>query len=228
MIFPTQEIEEKLGYTFHDKGLLKQAFTHSSHANIWGDKDNERMEYLGDAVLQLVVTEWQYEKDNRAEGKLSALRQHFVRKEALDSLTDALGVYEYLIFSGSKENLGDKTKSDLFEAIVGAIYLDGGYFPAKKFILAHGNLSLEGEVQNYKGALQEWLQQRGENPPQYRSVKTGKDHAPRFQCVVSALGESAEGEGKTIKEAESYAASRLLWELKNKFGEHTPSKKKKK
>ena len=86
MIFPTQEIEEKLGYTFHDKGLLKQAFTHSSYANIWGDKDNERMEYLGDAVLQLVVTEWQYEKDNRAEGKLSALRQHFVRKEALDSL----------------------------------------------------------------------------------------------------------------------------------------------
>lgn len=228
MIFPTQEIEEKLGYTFHDKGLLKQAFTHSSYANIWGDKDNERMEYLGDAVLQLVVTEWQYGNDNRAEGKLSALRQHFVRKEALDSLTDALGVYEYLIFSGSKENLGDKTKSDLFEAIVGAIYLDGGYFPAKKFILAHGNLSLEGEVQNYKGALQEWLQQRGENPPQYRSVKTGKDHAPRFQCVVSALGESAEGEGKTIKEAESYAASRLLWELKNKFGEHTPSKKKKK
>ena len=228
MIFPTQEVEEKLGYTFQDKGLLKQAFTHSSYANIWGDKDNERMEYLGDAVLQLVVTEWQYQNDKRAEGKLSASRQHFVRKEALDSLIDGLGVYEYLIFSGSKENLGDKTKSDLFEAIVGAIYLDGGYFPARKFILAHGNLSSEEEVQNHKGALQEWLQERGENPPQYRSIKKGKDHAPHFQCTVSAFGETAEGEGKTIKEAEAYAASRLLWELKKKYGEHAPNKKRKK
>lgn len=228
MIFPTQEVEEKLGYTFHDKGLLKQAFTHSSYANIWGDTDNERMEYLGDAVLQLVVTEWQYQNDKRAEGKLSASRQHFVRREALDSLIDGLGVYDYLIFSGSKENLGDKTKSDLFEAIVGAIYLDGGYFPARKFILAHGNLSSEEEVQNHKGALQEWLQERGENPPQYRSIKTGKDHAPHFQCIVTAFGETAEGEGKTIKEAEAYAASRLLWELKKKYGEHAPNKKRKK
>lgn len=228
MAFPIQEVEEKLGYTFHDKGLLKQAFTHSSYANIWGDKDNERMEYLGDAVLQLAVTEWQYQNDKRAEGKLSASRQHFVRKEALDSLIDGLGVYGYLIFSGSEENLGDKTKSDLFEAIVGAIYLDGGYFPARAFILAHGNLSLDEEVQNHKGALQEWLQERGEEPPKYRSTKTGKDHAPHFQCVVTAFGETAEGEGKTIKEAESYAASRLLWELKKKYGEHSPTKKKKK
>ena len=228
MIFPTQEVEKKLGYTFHDKGVLKQAFTHSSYANIWGDKDNERMEYLGDAVLQLIVTEWQYQNDKRAEGKLSASRQHFVRKEALDSLIDGLGVFEYLIFSGSKDNLGDKTKSDLFEAIVAAIYLDGGYFPARKFVLEHGNLSLEEEVQNHKGALQEWLQERGENPPQYRSVKSGKDHAPIFQCVATALGEKAEGEGRTIKEAEAFAASRLLWELKKKYGEHSPTKKRKK
>ena len=228
MIFPTQEVEKKLGYTFHDKGVLKQAFTHSSYANIWGEKDNERMEYLGDAVLQLIVTEWQYQNDKRAEGKLSASRQHFVRKEALDSLIDGLGVFEYLIFSGSKDNLGDKTKSDLFEAIVAAIYLDGGYFPARKFVLEHGNLSSEEEVRNHKGALQEWLQERGENPPQYRSVKSGKDHAPIFQCVATALGEKAEGEGRTIKEAEAFAASRLLWELKKKYGEHSPTKKRKK
>ena len=98
MSFPIQEIEDKLGYTFQNKALLKQAFTHSSYANIWGDKDNERMEYLGDAVLQLVVTEWQYLTDSRAEGKLSAARQHFVRREALDTAVDGLGVYEYLIF----------------------------------------------------------------------------------------------------------------------------------
>lgn len=225
--FPYNEVEEKLGYCFADKELLKQAFTHSSFANIWGDKDNERMEYLGDAVLELVVTEWQYERDNRAEGKLSSARQHFVRKEALDTLIDGLGVYEYLIYSGSQSNLSDKTKSDLFEAIVAAIYLDGGYDKAKKFVLEHGNLSLEKNIHNYKGELQEWLQERGEEPPQYRSVKTGKDHAPTFNCVATALGESAEGQGKTIKEAEAFAANRLLWELEKKYGV-SPSKKKKK
>jgi ribonuclease-3 len=146
----------------------------------------------------------------------------------LDTLTDGLGVFEYLIFSGSKDNLGDKTKSDLFEAIVAAIYLDGGYFSVRKFVLEHGNLSSDEEVKNHKGALQEWLQERGENPPQYHSVKTGKDHAPTFQCVAKALGETAEGEGKTIKEAEAFAASRLLWELKKKYGENTPTKKRKK
>ena len=225
--FPYEEVEKKLGYAFTNKALLKQAFTHSSFANIWGEKDNERMEYLGDAVLELVVTEWQYEKDNRAEGKLSAARQHFVRKEALDTLIDGLGVYEYLIFSGNQGNLSDKTKSDLFEAIVAAIYLDGVYAEAKKFVLAHGNLSITKDIHNYKGELQEWLQERGEEPPQYRSIKTGKDHAPTFKCVATALGESAEGEGKSIKEAEAFAANRLLWELTKKHKD-TPSKKKKK
>ena len=225
--FPYGEVEQKLGYVFKDKALLKQAFTHSSFANIWGDRDNERMEYLGDAVLELVVTEWQFENDKRPEGKLSASRQHFVRKEALDSLIDGLGVYEYLIYSGSQGNLSDKTKSDLFEAIVAAIYLDGGYEPAKKFVLEHGNLSLQKEIHNYKGELQEWLQERGEEPPKYSSIKTGKDHAPTFKCVATALGESAEGEGKSIKEAEAFAANRLLWELMKKYKD-TPSKKKKK
>ncbi len=225
--FPHDEVEKKLGYVFKNKTLLKQAFTHSSFANIWGDKDNERMEYLGDAVLELIVTEWQYERDKRAEGKLSAARQHFVRKEALDSLVDGLGVYEYLIYSGSKSNLSDKTKSDLFEAIVAAIYLDGGYEPAKKFVLEHGNLSLDEQIHNYKGELQEWLQEKGEEPPKYRSIKTGKDHAPIFKCMATALGETAEGEGRTIKEAEAFAANRLLWELRKKYGDN-PIKKKKK
>ncbi len=222
-----QEIEDKLGYTFQDKALLKQAFTHSSYANIWGDKDNERMEYLGDAVLQLAVTEWQYLNDKRAEGKLSASRQHFVRKEALDTLVDGLGVYGYLLVSGGKDNLSDKTKSDLFEAIVGAIYLDGGYEKARGFILAHGNLTLGEETQNYKGALQEWLQNIGEMPEYGKPIKMGKDHSPIFRATVRAMGEEAEGEGRTVKEAEAWAANRLLWELKKKYGEN-PSKKRKK
>ena len=222
-----REIEDKLGYTFQDKKIVKQAFTHSSYANIWGDKDNERMEYLGDAILQLVITEWQYHNDNRPEGKLSSSRQHYVRKEALDTFIDGLRVYDYLIVSGGKENLGDKTKSDLFEALVAAIYLDGGYEKAKEFILSNCDFSLDEQTINHKGALQEWLQEGGEEPPEYYVTKEGRDHAPMFRCIARALGESAEGKGKTRKEAESFAAARLLFELKKKHGEHLPKKRKK-
>ncbi len=227
MSFPFPEIEEKIGYAFRDRGLLKQAFTHSTYANLYGGEDNERMEYLGDSVLELVVTEWQYEKDKRPEGKLTEARQRLVRKEALDSVVDGLGIFEYLLYSGRKQNLGDKTKSSLFEALTAAIYLDGGYFAAKKFVLSHGNLYPHERIKNYKGELQEFLQARGHTPVYAKARREGPDHAPVFYSSVSAMGESADGEGKNIKEAESIAASRLLWELKSKYGEK-PAKHRKK
>ena len=91
--FPYAEIEEKIGYTFQDKALLKEAFTHSTYANAFGGKDNERMEYLGDAVLQLVVTEWQYTRNQRAEeGALTRERQKYVCETALDEAVRALGL----------------------------------------------------------------------------------------------------------------------------------------
>ncbi len=228
MGFPFKEIEERLGYTFHDKQLLEQAFTHSTYANLYHTADNERMEYLGDAVLQLVVTDWQYHSDKRAEGRLSEARQRLVCKEALDTAVDGLGIYPYLLLSGREQNIGDKTKSDLFESVVGAIYLDGGYFAAKKFVLEHGNIALSTESQNHKGALQEFLQARGEPPPAYETRKEGVDHAPFFRCKATAMGETANGEGKNTKEAEALAAYRLLWELREKYGEKkTPNKKRK-
>ncbi len=224
MSFPYEEVEKRLGYTFRDKGLLKQAFTHSTYGNLHKLPDNERLEYLGDSVLQLVVTEWQYERDKRAEGKLSAERQHLVCKEALDTAVDGLGIYSYLLLSGREQNRGDKTKSNLFEAVVAAIYLDGGYLVAKRFILKHGNLQLRSEIRNHKGDLQEFLQARGEQPPVYTSRKEGKDHAPTFRVTAKAMGEEAVGEGKNIKEAEGIAASRLLWELERKFPNQTKKK----
>ncbi len=227
MSFPFAEIEEKIGYTFQDKELLRQAFTHSTYGNLYGVPDNERMEYLGDAVLELVVTDWQYQKDKRSEGKLSEARQHLVCKEALDSAVDGLGIYGYLLRRGRQQNLGDKTKSNLFEAVTAAIYLDGGFFAAKKFVLAHGNIGMHGEAQNHKGALQEFLQARGEPVPVYKSNKQGPDHAPVFRCRVEAMGEYAEGAGKNKGEAETVAASRLLWELQRKYGEAKPKKGKK-
>ncbi|MBQ5930135.1 MAG: ribonuclease III, partial [Clostridia bacterium] len=128
MSFSYQEIERVLGYTFRDKSLLKEAFTHSTYANIHGGKDNERLEYLGDAVLQLVVTEWQYKDDERAnEGELTRERQQLVCGDALDDAVENLNLQKYLLIEGGKANIGKKTVSSIFEAVAAAIYLDGGY-----------------------------------------------------------------------------------------------------
>ncbi len=214
MSFPFTEIENKIGYTFRDKALLKEAFTHSTYANVNGGKDNERMEYLGDAVLQLVVTEWQYLRDARAEeGRLTFERQKFVCEDALDEAVRDLGLQKYLLVSGGKANVGKKTVSSLFETVIAAIYLDGGYAPAKAFILTHGHLEVQVQPQNYKGALQEWLQSKGEQPPVYQTEKAGKDNAPSFSAIVRAMGKSAMGEGGSKKEAEQQAAKILLEKL---------------
>ena len=217
MDFPVQEIEEKIGYTFRDKGLLKEAFTHSTYANLHGGRDNERMEYLGDAVLQLVVTDWQYKRDARAEeGELTRQRQKFVCEDALDEAVRDLGLQEYLLVSGGRANVGKKTVSSLFETVIAAIYLDGGYAPAKAFILEHGRLELQSVPTNYKGALQEFLQGKGEQPPIYQTEKSGKDNAPVFFAKVIALGKQATGEGGSKKEAEQQAAKALLNALRKK------------
>ena len=209
--FPYTEIEKKIGYTFKDKTLLKEAFTHSTYAHAHGGKDNERMEYLGDAVLELVVTEWQYARDTQAsEGVLTRERQKLVCQSALDSAVDALDVRKYLLVSGSKANIGQKTTSSLFETIVGAIYLDGGYQYAKEFILKHGRLEAESIPVNHKGELQEFLQKRGEEPPRYETEKSGKDNAPVFKATAAAMGKRAQGVGRSKKEAEQEAANALL------------------
>ena len=136
MDFPVQKIEDIIGYVFKDKGLLIEAFTHSSYANAYRMKSNERLEYLGDAVLQLIVTEWQYAiLSTASEGVMTKERQRLVCKNALESAVDALKIERYLLVYGKKQNVGEKTTSSLFESVVGAMYLDGGYDSAKKFVL---------------------------------------------------------------------------------------------
>ncbi len=209
--FPYAEIEKKIGYRFQDRALLKQAFTHSTYANKFGGGDNERMEYLGDSVLQLVVTEWQYERDKKAqEGELTRKRQKYVCESALDEAVRALGLEQYLLVSGGRANVGKKTVSSLFETVTAAIYLDGGYEPAKKFILLCGGLEKQVISVNYKGEVQEFLQQRGIQPPVYQTEKEGMDNAPVFTAKVSALGLTVLGEGGSKKEAEQNAAKTLL------------------
>lgn len=213
-MIPFAEIEKRIGYAFKNKALLLQAFTHSSYSNRYGGKNNERLEYFGDAILQFVVTEWQFLNDKNAnEGKLTGKRQKLVCKDALDSAVDALGVWQYLLSSGTEYNVKGKAKSSLFESITAAIYLDGGYKAARNFILKHGNINFDVQIGNPKGDLKEFLEKKGERNARYEVEKTGKDNAPLFHCVAYALGENAKGEGKTKKEAETTAAARLLWEL---------------
>ena len=208
--FPYDEIESKIEYTFRDRALLLEAFTHSTYANAHGGKDNERMEYLGDAVLQMVVTEWQYARDKKAdEGDLTQERQKLVCEKALDDAVRTLGLQKYLLVEGGAANVGKKTVSSLFETVLAAIYLDGGYEKAKAFVLRHGQLE-EKSQQNPKGELQEFLQKRGVALPVYRVEKKGKDNAPTFYCEAQALNHTAQGEGRSKREAEQKAAEKLL------------------
>ncbi|MBE7085653.1 MAG: ribonuclease III [Clostridiales bacterium] len=212
--FPYTELEKKLGYVFQNKALLKEAFTHSTYANKYGGEDNERMEYLGDAVLQLVVTEWQYVTHARSdEGDLTKCRQKLVCEEALDKAVRALGLQQYLLTVGGAANVGRKTVSSIFETVVAAIYLDGGYTAAKEFIYRHGMLHDVTEEKNPKGALQEYLQKFGKEPPVYVCKQSGKDNAPIFRCEARAAGFCEIGEGGSKKEAESAAASAMLEKL---------------
>jgi ribonuclease-3 len=175
------------------------------------------MEYLGDAVLQLVVTEWQYARHETAEeGVLTRERQRLVCEDALLEAVKALDLEEYLLYFGGRANVGKKTVSSLFETVIAAIYLDGGYLPAKEFILAHGRLEEEAYPVNHKGALQEYLQKRGKETPIYEVNKTGKDNAPIFRATVRAEGVSAIGDGRSKKEAEQEAALLLLEKLERK------------
>jgi ribonuclease-3 len=147
---------------------------------------------------------------------MTSQRQKLVCQNALDSAVDGLDVWQYLLYEGSEHNLQGKPKSSLFEAIVAAIYLDGGMDAAKKFILAHGNLTAGKSIENPKGELKEFLEKRGEKEPVYRTEKTGKDNEPIYHTTVSAMGLTGTGEGRSKKLAETSAAKELLVLLNGK------------
>ena len=195
-------IEEVLGYTFRDKQLLLTAFTHSSYAYQHGVESNERLEFLGDAVLQLAVTEMLLLTSKEDEGKLTELRKQYVSKPALEQAETRMNLMRFLRYSGGESNVGGKTRSNLFEATVGAIYLDGGLNAAKQFLRTH--LS-EIASENHKTVLQEYVQEREKTPPVYdvQEVEGG------FECSVKALGASASGFGTSKKAAETEAARKL-------------------
>lgn len=214
-------LDETLQYRFNDAGLFKLALTHrSAHGG-----SNERLEFLGDAVLDVVVSEALFHALPEAdEGDLSRLRASIVRDTTLADLAAQLGLGEYLILgSGEKKAGGHRRESilaDALEALFGAVYLDSDFDTTASFIrLAFGEMLVDfpdaGELRDPKTRLQEWLQARGDRLPEYELLNvSGKAHRQRFEVSCSVTGhEATVGTGTSRRGAEQQAAERMLRQL---------------
>lgn len=218
-------LEDKIGYEFRDKQLLRTALTHSSYANESRDKRmecNERIEFLGDSVLSLVTSEYIYKQYRQnPEGELTKIRATVVCEQALFEVATELGINDWLLLGKGEEAGGGRRRpsilSDAMEAIIGAIYLDGGFEPAQKFVLTYLKpkiaLAAKGKsFHDYKTMLQEIVQKSKEEVLSYRLVsESGPDHDKHF--VVEVLLNSnvfSNGEGRSKKEAEQMAAKSAL------------------
>ena len=195
--------QQAIGYPFRNLELLKACFTHRSYSNAFGGKDNERLEFLGDAVLELAVTEELFRSDENREGVLTERRQQLVSQSALEAACDRAGLMRFLRHSGGEKNLGGKTRSNLFEAVIGGIYLDGGMEQVRSFLKRY---LMVCPTENHKTLLQEYVQEREKRTPDYRTKAVGDG----YECTVTALGKSAAGYGESKKSAETAAAEQLL------------------
>jgi len=215
-------LERTLGYAFDDPALLRTALTHRSHSHEQDHKEDdsyERLEFLGDALLGFFVAEWLFEDDPvNPEGVLSRRRQSVVRATTLARVSKRLGLGAEIRLGRGEELSGGRLKpallADLFEAVLAAVYLDGGIEPARAFVLRHVGPELievrgrKEAVDDYKTRLQEELQSRLQRTPRYRIVSTsGPAHALEFEVEVLMDDKVlARGSGKNRKQAEQVAA----------------------
>jgi ribonuclease III len=223
-------LQDCLGYRFSDVELLRLALTHPSVAHEQGSsmQHNQRLEFLGDAVLQLVLTRELYEKFPTVdEGPLTKARAQMVNRRSLAEQGRRLGLGAHLIMSRGEELNGGRERpsalADAFEALLGAVFLDGGFESAQDFVLREfrnifGELEVIPNLENPKGELQEKLQALSPEPLQYEQMSvSGPDHDRVFECAVYYRGqELGRGTGKSKKEAESKAALNALEALNRK------------
>lgn len=216
-------LQQRLGYRYAQPELLRRALTHRS----WGAEHNERLEFLGDAVLSLAVSSLLYERHGASdEGDLTRVRAHLVREDSLHRVALALELPEVLRMSEGELRGGGAQRpsllADAVEAVIGAVFLDGGFAAAQALVQRlFGEVIQATEAESWskdaKTELQEWLQARRVAVPAYRITATrGQAHAQTFEveCQVAALGLSERGEGKSRRNAEQEAARRLLDVLK--------------
>src|SRR3989344_4001819 len=220
-----EKFEERAGVTFKDKNLLKQAFTHRSYINENRGsalEHNERLEFLGDAVLELVITDYLYSRLKESnEGEMTSLRAALVNADTCSLVAQALGANDFLLLSkGESKDTGRARQfilANTLEAIIGAIYTDQGYEVAKKFILTHIASRIEdilkkGDWIDAKSLFQEKAQEYTGLTPVYKTIReSGPDHDKRFSVSVSVGDESyVEGEGESKQDAEQKAACQAL------------------
>lgn len=217
-------LEERIGYKFRNSLLLAEALTHPSlrHEAQRDHLDNQRLEFLGDAVLQLVITERLFRHfDEEAEGRLTKLRSRLVSRETLKTYALVLDLGTYLMMGRGEDSSGGRertsTLGDAFEALIGAIYLDSGMEAARTFILTQAQRDLEQIAEepidiNPKGNLQEFLQSISSSSPVYDVVsQSGREHEKTFVVAVSWEGlVLGQGSGRNKKQAETAAAEEAL------------------
>lgn len=217
------EIESRIGYVFKDKTLLALSFVHRSFVNENRDipGHNERLEFLGDSILGMLVAEYLYRHlPNTPEGELSCLRSKLVEASSCVSYIQKLGLSNHMLLGkGEKMNDGrgrETILADLFEAIMGAIYLDGGLEATKNFLF--GNFSeeihniIKTPIRNWKALLQDFCQKKFQKAPLYKVLEeTGPDHSKVFRISVLVNDEQlGHGEGSSKKEAQQAAAADAL------------------
>ncbi len=223
-----KELEKKIGYTFREPALLKQALMHSSYTNekhLPKYQCNERLEFLGDAVLELVSSEYLYlNSPHTPEGELTKTRASMVCEPSLALCARDIGLGDYLLLGKGEEATGgrhrDSVTSDAMEALIGAVYLDGGFTSAKEFIHRFVLTDLEDKKLFYdsKTILQEMVQGMKAGSISYRLTgEEGPDHDKSFYVEV-LIGDRAYGDGKgrTKKAAEQQAAYRAILKLRKK------------
>lgn len=230
-------LEAVLDYRFERRELRDRALTHSSLAHEAGDhtgrdEDNERLEFLGDAVVGLIVAESLYRRyPDLPEGSLTRLRATLVSRRHLALVAETLDLGSYLRLGRGEERSGGRTKSALLanamEAVIGAIYLDGGLETARRLIeqhviessvcALHEQLTTGDEIGDFKSALQQLLQARKQGQPEYRTTgESGPDHRKRFFVEARVAGQTlAEGAGRSRKHAEQDAARQAIRKLRS-------------
>jgi len=234
-----QKLQKTIGYTFKNLDLLNEAITHPSisheHATQNGHH-NQRLEFLGDAVLQVILTDRIYRLyTDYPEGKLTQVRAHLANRHTLFRRAQAIELGSYLLLGKGEEASGGRERlsnlADAYEALLGAIYLDGGLRAARKFILTQfsdefANLRQATPRQNPKGRLQELLQAHSPSGPTYRVIReSGPDHSKYFETIVEWEGrEIGRGTGSSKKQAETMAAEAALSALPQILQENAVSR----
>lgn len=222
------DLEKKIGVTFLSKPLLDQALTHSSYAYETREKvpDNERLEFLGDAVLKLVISEYLYQKfPESQEGDLTKIRASVISDVTLAGVSRKIRLGRYMMLGANEKRTGGfDRKSNLanaFEALLGAVYLDGGIGKARDMVLMMleseiEKVSKKGFIRDFKSALQELVQKKGWGLPNYSVVKeTGPKHRRFFWTEVKVMGRAlGTGKGPSKKESEQAAAKIALSAVK--------------